>query len=143
MDHLEHKLRDILVNTKLNTESYKTDFGLFRTYARTIGTSEQSPQLTEMFNIACEKGLHEHVEILLKKGVDPNNRDKPILEAAYKGHYKVLDVLVRNYDDLNLGVINDKLNETILHCVLKMEYKKMLAVREGFKKNYGKFHKGS
>jgi len=130
MDHLEHKLRDILVNTKLNTESYKTDFGLFRTYARTIGTSEQSPQLTEMFNIACEKGLHEHVEILLKKGVDPNNRDKPILEAAYKGHYKVLDVLVRNYDDLNLGVINDKLNETILHCVLKMEYKKMLAVSE-------------
>jgi len=121
MLNLEDKMMDLLKITKKNGENERADLANFRTYTRFIKSLEDPSSLNEVFNLACEKGLHEHVLLLLKKGVSPNNRDKPILEAAYKGYFKVLDVLVKD-PRTDLLVEKAYTKETILHLILKKEF---------------------
>jgi len=121
MLNLEDKMMDLLKTTRKNGENARADLANFRTYTRFIKSLEDPSSLNEVFNVACEKGLHEHVLLLLKKGVNPNNREKPILEAAYKGYYQVLEVLVKD-PRTELLVEKSYTKETILHLILKMEF---------------------
>ena len=71
-----------------------------------------------MFDLACDKGLHDHVEVLLRKGASPNIASQPLLEAAYYGHHKVLSIL----KDYNANfLVTNATKETVLHLVLKMQ----------------------
>lgn len=85
--------------------------------------------MEEVFNLACEKGLHEHASLLLKKGVNPNNSGKPLFEVAYKGYHQVLATLLK-YSQTNLTVIKKETKETLLHLILKMEFEQ--SVREDY-----------
>ena len=121
MENLEDKLMQMVRRTKMSADGYKADLANFRTFVRFIRSAEDSPELAEVFNLACEKGLHEHAALLLQKGVDPNNKEKPILEVAYKGYHKVLEVMLRD-SRTNLSVIKPQTRESVLHLVLKMEF---------------------
>jgi len=121
IENLEAKLAEMVRRTKINGENYKADFSGFRTFVRFIKSAEDNLAITEIFNLCCEKNLHEHAALLLQKGVDPNNKEKPILEVAYKGYHKVLAVLLKD-SRTDLSVIKHQTRESILHLVLKMEF---------------------
>jgi len=83
-----------------------------------IQSEEDNENLNDAFDLACVKGLHEHVSILLDQGVDPNNRSMSILEVAYYGYYKVLEVLLKD-DRTDVTVVSQGNKETILHLILQ------------------------
>jgi len=121
MLNLEDKMMDLLKSTRKSGDNSRADLANFRTYTRFIKSLEDPSSLNEVFNVACEKGLHEHVLLLLKKGVNPNNKEKPILEVAFKGYHQVLAVLVKD-PRTDLLVEKPYTKETILHLILKMEF---------------------
>ena len=126
MDNLEDKLLSLVRETDRRAVNAKADFANFRTYVRFIRSVPDNDQLTEVFNLACEKGLHEHAALLLRKGVDPNNRESPVLEVAYKGYSQVMRVLLQD-PRTDLNVMKPLTRETILHLILKMEYEQTSA----------------
>ena len=121
MENLEVRLMDMVRRTKLVSDDYRADLANFRTMVRFIRTAENNQALTDVFNLACEKNLHEHAALLLQKGVDPNNKEMPILEVAYKGYHEVLEVLLRD-QKTDIGCIKRETRESVLHLILKMEF---------------------
>ena len=126
MDNLEDKLLTIVRETDRRSVNAKADLANFRTYVRFIRSVIENDQLDEVFNLACEKGLHEHAALLLKKGVDPNNKENPILEVAYKGYSQVMRVLLQD-PRTNIQVMKPLNRETILHLILKMDFEQTSA----------------
>ena len=118
MENLEARL---MAMVRRSSDDYKADLANFRTFVRFIRTAENNKALTEVFNLACEKNLHEHAALMLQKGVDPNNKEMPILEVAYKGYHKVLEVLLSD-PRTDLGCIKHQTRESVLHLILKMEF---------------------
>ena len=78
--------------------------------------------LQKIFAIVCKKGLGGHLEILLKKGANPNCAPNGVLEAAFYGHHAVLRALKEHRADLR--VTRQETKETILHIVLRKEWEK-------------------
>jgi len=113
---LKDKVHKLLKETENSDRDYIAKLGIFKTYMRFIRSLQDQQQLEEVFDLACDKGLHDHVELMLRKGANPNTSSKPILEAAFYGHSQVLSVLL-NYN-VNLEVTNAT-TETILHLILK------------------------
>ena len=114
---LKDKVIRLLKETEVSDLDYNSKLGNFKTYMKFIRTLEQQNALDDVFDLAVDKGLHEHVEILLRKQANPNIASLPILEAAFYGHHKVLKVL-SDYN-ANFSVTNAT-QETVLHLVLKM-----------------------
>ena len=117
MENLEARL---MAMVRRSSDDYKADLANFRTFVRFIRTAENNKALTEVFNLACEKNLHEHAALMLQKGVDPNNKEMPILEVAYKGYHKVLEVLLSD-PRTDLGCIKHQTRESVLHLILKYQ----------------------
>jgi len=118
MLNLKDKVFSLLKETELNQHDYVSKFSNFKTYMRFIRNLREQNVLDNVFDLACKKGLHEHVELLLRKGVNPNTNSKPVLEAAYFGHHKILKQL--KLFSANFSVITGA-KETVLHLVLKMQ----------------------
>merc|ERR1712024_102919 len=64
MDNLEDKLLNIIRETARTGDNAKAGLANFRTYLRFIRSGLDNNQLTEVFNLACEKGLHDQVSML-------------------------------------------------------------------------------
>eukprot|EP00090_Calanus_glacialis_P031314 TRINITY_DN5156_c0_g1_i2.p1 TRINITY_DN5156_c0_g1~~TRINITY_DN5156_c0_g1_i2.p1 ORF type:complete len:1017 (+),score=254.13 TRINITY_DN5156_c0_g1_i2:291-3341(+) len=118
MLNLKDKVFSLLKDTELNQHDYGSKLANFKTYMRFIRNLREENVLDSVFDLACKKGLHEHVELLLRKGVNPNTVTKPVLEAAFFGHHQVLKHL-KAYN-ANFCVSTGS-KETILHLVLKMQ----------------------
>ncbi|CAL4121248.1 unnamed protein product [Meganyctiphanes norvegica] len=90
--------------------------------------SEEDQGMT-LLQYTSENGLSEFVEVLLKHGADPVKYDKtnlysPILYACEKGFSPVLEVFER-HNKLEGGLLQvDGRGETVLHKVVKQEYKR-------------------
>jgi len=121
MLNLESKMMDLLRVTKKNGENYQADLANFRTFVHFIRTGGEPSRLTEVLNLACEKGLDEQVALLLRKGISPNNSEHPLLEAAYRGHHGVLRALLAD-PRINLAVERSGTRETFLHLLLRAEH---------------------
>ena len=129
ISNLKDKVFKLLKETQLTDEDYLVKLSNFKTYLRSVRSLIDQNALDDVFDIACDKGLHEHVEILLRKGANPNIPSQPLLEAAYYGHHKVLQVL----KDYNANfTVTKATKETILHLVLKMQSN--TGTRENFQK---------
>lgn len=84
-----------------------------------------------LLQYACENGLTDFVEELLKRGADPSHVDQtsqmsPVLYAARNGYYKILDLLLLALRDQKLERAalkqRDRRKETALHKVVKRDY---------------------
>jgi len=115
---LKDKVFKLLKETEITDNDYESKLANFKTYMRFIRNLKEQNSLDDVFDLACDKGLHEHVEVMLRKGASPNIPSKPVLEAAFYGHHKVLKVL-KNYNT-NFDVLSGT-KETVLHLVLKMQ----------------------
>ena len=115
---LKDKVFQLLKNTELDDPDYNAKLANFKTFMRFIRTLQEQNVLDEVFDLACDKGLHEHVEVMLRKGANPNIASKPILEAAYHGHHRILEVLSSNH--LTNWEVETGSKETVLHLILKM-----------------------
>jgi len=83
-----------------------------------IRTLQEQNTLDAVFDLACKKGLHDHVELLLQKGANPNTVNKPVLEAAFFGHHQVIRLLKLYHANF---CVTTSSRETVLHLVLKMQ----------------------
>merc|ERR1712123_318310 len=115
---LKDKVFMLLKETEITDNDYPAKLSNFKTYMRVIRNLKEQNALDDVFDLACDKGLHEHVEVMLRKGASPNIPSKPVLEAAFYGHHQVLMVL-KNYN-ANFDVLSGT-KETVLHLVLKMQ----------------------
>ena len=140
MENLESKLLEMVRSAKVDSPGYKSDLANFQTFVRFVKSAENNGALEEVFCLACEKGLHEYAALLLKKGINPNCQDKPILEVAYKGYHMVLATLLK-YSKTDLTVIKHQTKESILHLILKMEYEQ--SSREDYQTCWKLLFKGS
>ena len=124
-----HNLRDqmfgLLKETELERSDYASKLGTFRTFLRFIWTLKDSSELGSVFDLAVKKGLHEHVELLLRKGAGVDSPGAPVLEAAYQGLHRVLRVLRQGGGSVLLDGVGGRLEtgsrETVLHLVLKQQ----------------------
>jgi len=116
--NLKDKVFNLLKDTELGQQDYASKLSNFKTYMKFIRTLQEQNALDSVFDLACKKGLHEHVELLLRKGVNPNTTSKPVLEAAFFGHHQVIR-LMKLYN-ANFCVTTGS-RETALHLVLKMQ----------------------
>jgi len=81
------------------------------------------PQSALLF--ACENGLHEIAEFLLKNGAEVNSQTKPLIAATKNGHAECVKVLLKYGVDIGLHCTNE---EEILvlskfafkHCLLEL-----------------------
>ena len=126
---LKDKVIKLLKETEVKDIDYNAKLSNFKTYIKFIRTLKEQNALDEVFDLAVDKGLHEHVEVLLRKQANPNIASLPILEAAFYGHHQVLKVL-SDYK-ANFSVMNAS-KETVLHLVLKM--KSDTGTRENYEK---------
>lgn len=115
---LKDKVFKLLKETEVSDHDYHSKLSNFKTYMRFIRNLKEQDALDDVFDLACAKGFHDHVEVLLRKGANPNIESKPVLEAAFYGHDRVLQVL-KNYST-KFDVMNDS-KETVLHIVLKRQ----------------------
>jgi len=115
---LKDKVFKLLKETEITDNDYPSKLSNFKTYMRFIRNLKEQNALDDVFDLACDKGLHEHVEVMLRKGASPNIPSKPVLEAAFYGHHQVLRIL-KNYN-ANFDVLSGT-KETVLHLVLKMQ----------------------
>eukprot|EP00092_Neocalanus_flemingeri_P011811 GFUD01012735.1.p1 GENE.GFUD01012735.1~~GFUD01012735.1.p1 ORF type:complete len:1017 (-),score=227.49 GFUD01012735.1:262-3312(-) len=118
MLNLKDKVFSLLKETELNQHDYVSKLSNFKTYMRFIRSLREQNVLDNVFDLACKKGLHEHVELLLRKGVNPNTVTKPVLEAAFFGHHRILRHL--KLYNANFHVTTGA-KETVLHLILKMQ----------------------
>ena len=118
IDNLKDKVFQLLKETNLDDDDYTAKLSNFKTYLRFVRTLIDQNALDDVFDLACDKGLHEHVEILLRKGANPNIPSQPLLEAAYYGHHEVLQVLKDYNANFN---VSKPTKETVLHLVLKAQ----------------------
>ena len=113
------KIFTLLKETELNGDDYDYKLRLFKSSLRFVRKLREENKLDPVFDIAVKKGLYEHVEHLLKIGAEINTASKPLLEAAYSGHYNILRIFKERGG--NFMVTKDGTNETVLHLVLKMK----------------------
>ncbi|XP_023328482.1 transient receptor potential cation channel protein painless [Eurytemora carolleeae] len=107
----------LLKNTELGSTEYSAQFGQFKTYMSCFRkVSEQD--MVKVVYLACEKGLWEHISLLLENKINPDCCPHGILEAGFYGHFKVLEIFKKF--GANFGISKEK--ETLLHRVLRMEY---------------------
>merc|ERR1719430_2719390 len=92
MHNLADRVFTLLKETELNQNDYSSKLANFKTYIRLIRNLREQNELDNVFDLACKKGLYEHVEIMLRRGANINTTNKPILEAARFGHYKIIRV---------------------------------------------------
>lgn len=119
----------------------RRDLAYFKAVLHFLDPSEVSRQSVKGFTIlqrACIEGLDDYVELLLSAGVSTNwatteNNWRPVLLAASRGHYEVLEVFKRfnqkgmNRQPLtNFGVWTTDTRETILHLILKKSFRRNL-----------------
>jgi len=116
--NLKDKVFSLLKETELHQHDYGSKLSNFKTYMKFIRNLKEQNVLDSVFDLACKKGLHEHVELLLRKGANPNTATKPVLEAAFFGHHLVLRQL--KLYNANFCVTTGS-KETVLHLVLKMQ----------------------
>merc|ERR1711892_184754 len=121
MLNLADKVFTLLKETELNQNDYGSKLANFKTYMRFIRNLKEQNKIENVFDLACKKGLYEHAEVMLRKGASVNTPNKPILEAAFFGHYKMLR-LFKKYN-ADFSATKDGTKETILHLVLKMKSK--------------------
>ncbi len=107
--------------TEPDSSDYAAQLGQFRTYVRSLrpraaGTAD----LNTVLELACAKGLHEHLDILLDMGLDSSGAaaSAGALEAAFYGHAGALRVLKAH--GCTFGMVKAHTRETVLHLVLKM-----------------------
>jgi len=118
MSNLRDNMFSLLRETELDKPDYRSKLGNFKTFLRFIWTLKDQNELNSIFDLAVKKGLHEHVELLLRKGCSVDTPDKPVLEASFHGLHKVLRVLRQNGATINLTTGS---KETVLHLVLKQQ----------------------
>ncbi|TRY61944.1 hypothetical protein TCAL_10560, partial [Tigriopus californicus] len=119
----------------------RRDLAYFKAVLHFLDPSEVSRQSVKGFTIlqrACIEGLDDYVQVLLSAGVGSNlatteNNWRPVLLAAARGHYDVLEVFKRfnqkamNRQPLtNFGVWTTDTRETILHLILKKSFRRNL-----------------
>jgi len=121
MLNLADKVFTLLKETEINQNDYASKLANFKTYMRFVRNLKEQNKLENIFDLAVKKGLHEHAEVMLRKGAPINTPSKPILEAAFFGHYKILR-LFKKYN-ADFSVSKDGTKETILHLILKMKSK--------------------
>ena len=93
MTNLKEKLFKLVKETQLSDDDYNAKLSNFKTYLRFVRSLEDQRGLEDVFDVACDKGLHDHVELMLKKGTNPNIASQPLLEAAYYGHHRILSLM--------------------------------------------------
>ena len=93
MTNLKEKLFKLVKETQLSDDDYNAKLSNFKTYLRFVRSLEDQRGLEDVFDVACDKGLHDHVELMLKKGTNPNIASQPLLEAAYYGHHRVVSLM--------------------------------------------------
>ena len=120
MQDLEARLIELVRETKRDAHSYQSDLGAFRSLVRCVKEGGEGRELGEVLALAAEKGLEEHVGLLLRRGAGPNSAEQPLLEAAARGHHRVVAALVAD-PRTDLGIVRAHTEETVLHQVLKME----------------------
>ena len=118
MHNLKDNMFSLLKETELDRSDYQSKLGNFKTYLRFIWTLKDQNDLNSVFELAVKKGLFEHVNLLLRKGVAVDTPGKPVLEAAYHGLYRVLRVLRQHSGSINVTTGS---KETVLHLVLKQQ----------------------
>lgn len=129
--HFSDELYDALTNS---------DLEVFREILDEIQEDEQQSLKSALeedhgeytlLQYACENGLADFVEELLKRGADPSHADQtsqmsPVLYAARNGYYKILELLLLALRDQKLEKTGlkqrDRRKETALHKVVKREY---------------------
>ena len=114
---LKDKVFQLLKSTELTDSDYNAKLANFKTFMRFIRTLQEQNVLDEVFDLACDKGLYEHVEVMLRKGANPNIPSKPVLEAAFHGHNRILEVLSNHGTNWEVETGS---KETVLHLILKM-----------------------
>ena len=120
MEDLEDRLLTLVRETQRHSPTYSAELGAFRALVRLVKEGGQDRELGEVLGLAAEKGLEEHVALLLRRGAGPNGRQPAVLEAAGRGRAAVLEVLLQDPRTL-VGVARENTGETLLHLVLKME----------------------
>jgi len=108
----------LLKETEPGSANYAAQLGQFRSFLRSI---RRCPgDLNAVLELACAKGLHDHLELLLEKGLDPSSASAAAgaLEAAFYGHAGVLRVLKAH--GCTFSMVKSTTRETVLHLVLKM-----------------------
>jgi len=129
-ENLNVKLMEIVKETNLESRNYMTNFLKFR--QATLGLYDAQHGYEDLVEKICRKGLAEFAQILFKKGADPNkfppnSYSCPIIDAAERGDFALLQVLKKN--DADFSVLKFQTNETVLHCVLR-------SVTEGSEERY-------
>jgi len=119
-ENLNAKLMEIVKDTSLDSRNYMTNFLKFR--QATLGLYDAQNGYEDLVEKACRKGLADFTQILFKKGADPNkfppnSYSCPIIDAAERGDFALLQVLKKNEADFS--VLKFQTNETVFHCVLK------------------------
>jgi len=121
MEKLKDRNERLLKEAKAGENFYSADISSFEFDVKHV--SDQG-FLDDWFTMACKRGLHQHVQILLNKGADPNNTKfkmkNPILQAAFEGFHQVLQVL-KDDEGAKFDVTDNENMETILHVILKKE----------------------
>ncbi|KAK8380955.1 hypothetical protein O3P69_008101 [Scylla paramamosain] len=130
--YFSDELYDALINT---------DLQLFQEILNEIDNSEEKSKVSALeedhgeytlLQYACDNGLADFVEELLKNGANAARKDEtslmsPVLYAARNGYHKILEMLLRTLKEqkeLDKGVLRHKdlRKETVLHKVIKREY---------------------
>ena len=118
MDNLKDRMFTLIKDTEVDKSDYTSKLATFRTFLRFIWTLKNPSDLQSVYDLAVKKGLHDHVELLLKKGAAVSVSSGPVLEASYHGLYKMLRVL-RLHGAKIRGTNSSQ--ETALHLVLKRQ----------------------
>jgi ankyrin repeat protein len=118
---IQDTLFSLVKETEPESESYAAQLGQFKTYMRFFRRLAAT-DLHAVAELACAKGLHEHLDLLLAKSTDPRGAmaaiANGILEAAFYGHASVLSVLKRHGCSF-ATVVRSTTRETVVHLVLK------------------------
>eukprot|EP00092_Neocalanus_flemingeri_P034714 GFUD01037775.1.p1 GENE.GFUD01037775.1~~GFUD01037775.1.p1 ORF type:complete len:1056 (+),score=250.31 GFUD01037775.1:1102-4269(+) len=119
-DNIKGKLMEIVKETNLDSKNYMEKFLKFR--QATLGLYDAQNGYEDLVEKICRKGLADFARILFKKGADPNkfppnSYSCPIIDAAERGDFALLQVLKKN--DADFSVLKFQTNETAFHCVLK------------------------
>lgn len=120
MQGMEDRLLTMVRDTKRLSSTAAADLGAFTSLARCLRPGRcEDRELGEVLALAAERGLADHVRLLLRRGAGPNSAQQPLLEAAARGDQAVLAALL---DDprTDLAAVRPLTSETILHLVLRM-----------------------